>query len=255
MLSNFKIKQLITKIHKNLRIFNRNEKYFRTLLYHSVFKATFEEQNQDIYKLDFKLFKDQIEYLIEIKNYDFYSTDILKDKTPMNGIALTFDDGYFDNFNLVAPYLLEKKIPFTIFVITNFIKNSKKGFMNEENLKELSNNSLVSIGSHTCNHDDLTKINHEKVLEELKGSKSYLENLLGKEISLMSYPFGKYNNFVKKKVIEVGYKLAFSSNFYFNNENQDKLTLCRNEIWNSDILEVFDEKLKGNWDWLRYIKK
>ena len=77
MLSNFKIKQLITKIHKNLRIFNRNEK-FRTLMYHSVSNSSFEQENKDIYKLDFLLFKSQVEYLIEIKNYDFFSTQILK---------------------------------------------------------------------------------------------------------------------------------------------------------------------------------
>ena len=255
MLSNFKIKQLITKIHKNLRIFNRNKKKFRTLMYHSVSNSLFEQENKDIYRLDFLLFKSQIEYLIEIENYDFFSTQILKGEIPNNGVALTFDDGYFDNFSLVAPYLLEKKIPFTVFVITNYIKNNKNGFMSEKNLKDLSNNSLITIGSHTCNHKDLTKLHTEEVLNELIESKSYLENLLGKEVYSMSYPFGKYNNFIKQKVLEAGYKLAFSSKFYFNSDSQDKLSLCRNEIWNSDNLEHFDDKLKGNWDWLRYIKK
>ena len=86
--------------------------------------------------------------------------------------------------------------------------------MSEKNLKDLSNNSLITIGSHTCNHKDLTKLDPKEVLNELIESKSYLENLLGKEIYSMSYPFGKYNNSVKQKVLEAGYKLAFSSKFY-----------------------------------------
>lgn len=255
MLSKLKIKQIITKIHKNLRLFGRNQKNFRTLMYHSVSDSKVELRNNDMYKLDFLLFKSQIEYLIKIKNCNFFSTDKLKDEIPMDGVALTFDDGYLDNFNLAAPYLLEKNIPFTIFVITNFIKNNKEGFMSELNLKELSNNPLVTIGSHTCNHKNLTELNQDQLMNELKISKSYLENLIGKEVSSISYPYGKYNSIVKQKVFDAGYKLGFSSDFYFNDTNQDKLLLSRCEIWNSDFLDIFNDKLKGNWDWLRYIKK
>ena len=119
-------------------------------------------------------------------------------------------------------------------------------------LKELSKNSLVSIGSHSMNHYKLTEINNSLILDELKFSKLYLEDLLGKEISIFSYPHGKINKKVKEKVCESGYKLAFSSKFNGNNNNQDKLELCRSEIWNTDQIEVFNEKIDGDWDWLKY---
>ena len=79
-------------------------------------------------------------------------------------------------------------------------------------------------------------------MNELKISKSYLENLIGKEVSSISYPYGKYNSIVKQKVFDAGYKLGFSSDFYFNETNQDKLLLCRCEIWNSDFLDIFKDK-------------
>ena len=33
---------------------------------------------------------------------------------------------------------------------------------------------------------------------------------------------------------------------------QDKINLSRNEIWNTDTIKVFIEKLNGDWDWLKY---
>ena len=61
--------------------------------------------------------------------------------------------------------------------------------MSEKMLKELSENNLVSIGSHSENHNQLTKLNDLDLFNELNNSKSYLEDLLSKRISLFSYPF------------------------------------------------------------------
>ena len=68
----------------------------------------------------------------------------------------------------------------------------------------------------------------------------------------ISYPHGKFNIKIKQKVFDSGYKLAFSSKFGVNKKNQDKLALNRSEIWSTDEIEIFNEKLEGNWDWLRF---
>jgi len=72
------------------------------------------------------MFKDIIVYL-QNKGYEFISIDTMH-KYLLNNkfkhrkyIVLTFDDGYKDNYTFVYPYLLEKKIPFTIYVATDFI--------------------------------------------------------------------------------------------------------------------------------------
>ena len=89
-------------------------------------------------------------------------------------------------------------------------------------------------------------------VDELNYSKSYLEDLLGKQIEMLSYPHGKFNKKIKQKVFDNGYKLAFSSKFGVNKKNQDKLALNRSEIWSTDEIEIFNEKLEGNWDWLKF---
>ena len=44
---------------------------------------------------------------------------------PSNGICITFDDAVEDCYSLVAPFLFELNIPFSIFVISNFIKDKR----------------------------------------------------------------------------------------------------------------------------------
>ena len=68
----------------------------------------------------------------------------------------------------------------------------------------------------------------------------------------MSYAYGKYNDRVRDKVKKIGYKLAFTSDFNKKFDEQNKTNLSRNEIWNTDSIEVFNEKLNGDWDWLKY---
>ena len=133
-----------------------------------------------------------------------------------------------------------------------YIKNNKKNFINKKMLIDLSNNSLVSIASHSKSHPLLSKCNDKDLNSEIKDSKSYLEDLLGKEITQFSYPNGDYNLRVKDKIAQSGYKLAFCSNFNMNLSSENKFSLSRTEIWNSDSLKTFKEKLNGDWDWLKY---
>ena len=249
MNSSLKRKKIITKVYK---ILNRNQNFFRTLMYHSVFDDKIENKADNMWCLSLSLFKEQINLLKRNTIKKIYKSEILMTEAPSHGLSITFDDGYLDTYKIAAPLLIENNVPFTIFIITDFIKNKKKGYMNESMLKELSNNPLVTIGSHTVNHHQLTQINDKLIFDELNYSKSYLENLLGEKIETLSYPHGKFNEKIKQKVFDSGYELAFSSKFGVNKNNEDKLALSRSEIWNTDIIEIFNEKLKGNWDWLRY---
>ncbi len=243
----YKKKLLISQIYK---IFKNNHNSFRTLMYHSVLDDNSGIKNNELWELKYSLFKDHIDRIKDIKK--IYSSEILLSDCPTNGASITFDDGYQDTYEKAAPYLFEKNVPFTIFVITNFIKNKKKGYMSENMLKDLSNNDLVTIGSHTENHFKLTGLNDKELFNELYNSKVYLEDLLSKNIMSLSYPHGKHNNKVREKVKEAGYKLAFSSKFNSNEKQEDKLCLSRNEIWNSDTIDILNQKLLGNWDWMKY---
>ena len=249
MNSAYKRKLFITKIYI---IFKKKQSSFRTLMYHSIFDEKIENRHNQLWSLKSSLFKEQINFIVKDDNKKIYKTETLLSDCPTNGISITFDDGYLDTYEIASRYLIEHNIPFTIFAITNYIKNNKKGFMDRNMLKELSKNDLVTIGSHSASHCKFTELDDKSIYNELNYSKSYLEDLLGKEIITLSYPHGKFNNKIRDKVYEAGYKLAFTSKFNSNKKIENKLSLCRSEIWNTDTTEIFNQKLKGNWDWLNY---
>jgi peptidoglycan/xylan/chitin deacetylase (PgdA/CDA1 family) len=220
----------------------------RVLLYHSI---NLQGDQRDLWTLDRNTFIDHLDHLLSIDS-KFYKLLDLVESVPDNGIVITFDDGRLDNFDVAAPELLKREIPFSIFVISDYIKQGRRGYLSEEILIELSRNPLISIGSHGATHRKLSKLTGEALLFELQASKDYLEDLLNIEIQAFSYPHGDYCETMKPVMKKLGYKIAFTSNFGPNAFDQDKFSLNRTEIWNTDKLNIFQQKLNGNWDWLKY---
>lgn len=241
---NHNLKKLITSFYKPYsKAINNNG--LRILAYHSITnkKTNLWNLKEDIFLSHANFFKNHL---------DVHKSEDLINNIPSKGIVLTFDDGYKDNFEYVAPILFKLKIPFTIFVITDHIKNCETGFLNEKELKEIAKNPLVTIGSHSKTHARLAECDKKELNKEIFHSKHYLEDLLGQPIKLFSYPHGSYNSYVIENLKEANYKLAFSSHFDIVKPEDNKYYLNRNEIWNTDDIECLKEKLDGNWDWLKY---
>ena len=106
-------------------------------------------------------------------------------------IAMTFDDGIEDVYSIAYPFLKEHKIPFTVFIVTDFI--GQEGYITKEQLLTMANDPLVTIGSHGISHDVFTKMDTEEKKKELVESKEFLERLLGTPISFFAYSHGQYD--------------------------------------------------------------
>ena len=109
-------------------------------------------------------------------------------------IFITIDDGYKNNENVFAIFQKLKDERFqpsaTLFVISDFIGRPNR--LSKTELKTMAQSGFFSIQSHTATHPDLTKT---KNLEyELKDSKQNIEQITGKPVIALSYPFGSFNN-------------------------------------------------------------
>ena len=130
-------------------------------------------------------------------------------------VAVTFDDAFRNFHEVVWPILQEHAVPATLFVPTGFIDGTSPAPLTGVDLppcswgqlRELASSDLITIGSHTCTHPDLRRLDSRGLDAELRGSRARLEDELGVSIGSFCYPRGLWNRRVERQVIEV-YDLA-----------------------------------------------
>lgn len=96
----------------------------------------------------------------------------------------------------------------------------------------LDNNLIRSIsanyeiGGHGLNHSKLTELPGDMVREEVEGSKYWLEDTISRRIRMFCYPYGLYNDGVKKVVQRAGFVGARTAqNFQFA-PGKDPFAIC-----------------------------
>ena len=168
----------------------------------------------------------------------------------MLGITITFDDGYRDTLTIAAQTLAEKKLPFTVFVSSANITSGDSKFLNRHELIELSNISGATIGSHGHAHTHLAKMSSQDVTRDLKHSKDWLEQIVQKPVTTLSYPHGSYNNDVVRIASEIGFEFAATSKWGVFEVGTKKLEIPRIDVWSQDSRKVLQQKLLGQWEWI-----
>ena len=167
-------------------------------------------------------------------------------------IAVTFDDGYAHLADLLLYFIDKYKLKPTLFIPTAYIGHSNKWdysyfFHNDPHLDRVTIKRLsdagVKFGSHGHTHTALTKLTDQKLKEELLVSKNILEDLTGKNITSLSYPFGRYNKSVLEQTEASGYKFGLTMNFPTSNDSN--LTLGRYPVYFYDCIYTVNQKLNN----------
>lgn len=194
---------------------------------------------------------------------DYYQRNFKSDTL---NIALTFDDGYLNNYKYAIPILKKYKVPACFYITTihenesflwpdfldlvsfytkkrsiifeekEYVKSNKNEFvyngislknrckklsyqeilpihrifkeeweeiqtipideywklMTIDQIQEISDDPLFTIGSHSFTHSNLANIPIDEAKEEILKSKKILENILGHPINEFAFPFGTY---------------------------------------------------------------
>lgn len=145
---------------------------------------------------------------------------------PPKSIVITADDGWKSAYTYMYPIIKKYNIPVTLFIYPQTISTGKNA-MTWEELKELQNTGLFDIQSHTYSHPNfkqerkhLATANYEQfVNNELTKSKKILEEKMGKQITLLAWPFGIYDEYLEKEAKQAGYQMAFSIDARTANKN------------------------------------
>ena len=162
----------------------------KAMMYHLVM----EEPYNDYQALFVKPseFSYQLQILDEAGYEYLFAEEFHNTKRP--SVVLTFDDGYEDNYTNMFPILKKHSAKATIFLISDMIGTD--GYLNEAQIKEMSNSGLVSFQSHTVRHLDLSYQSEDVLKSEFAGSVERIEQITGKPVKALAYPAGSYNDTV-----------------------------------------------------------
>ncbi len=101
----------------------------------------------------------------------------------------------------------------------------------------------VEIGAHTVSHLRLTNITEAEAEFQIKYSKEYLEQLLGKNVDSFAYPHGDFNKETIRLVKESGFTNALTCKYGFAQDAQSIFEIPRKYITYFDNIESFILKL------------
>ena len=116
-------------------------------------------------------------------------------------VTTSWDDG--QKIDLKLAELLTKYGIKGTFYITVYKSYHTPLPLEKQDVVEISREH--EIGAHTLNHVDLTNTPVSEAKSEIEGSKSYIEELMGHQVKMFSYPFSRYNKEIMEIVKNAGF--------------------------------------------------
>lgn len=170
-------------------------------------------------------------------------------------VAITFDDGYLDNYQIAFPILQRYGFKATIFLATGFMGGrsewrtgelSQTRMMTWKHVREMASQG-ISFGSHTKTHPDLTILDAPSVSSQLLSSRDQIEHALGGPVEAFAYPYGRFTKNITTIVRVSGYRLACAAPIaYVGRASENAYQLRRTAVLSHDGLTGFKQKIRGD---------
>ena len=170
---------------------------------------------------------------------------------PPRAVAITADDGHRTVFSDMKPLVERYRIPVTLFIYPSAISNASYA-MTWEQLAELKATGLFSVESHCvlasqfshredagCPPTDYRKF----VDSQLNKSRQVLERRLGADVTMLSWPFGIYDDELIAAATKSGYLAAFTIERRKVSRGDNVMALPRFIVTNGDLGKRFENLL------------
>jgi peptidoglycan/xylan/chitin deacetylase (PgdA/CDA1 family) len=142
-------------------------------------------------------------------------------------VVVTFDDGFRSVFEVAAPILERLELPGNVYMVTDHPQAPERpmswdgveqwiGTEHEDGLRPMSWDQAGQladagweVGSHTASHPHLTQVADDAELaRQLEGSRTELEERLGRPCRTLAYPYGDHDERVVAAAGQAGYTAA-----------------------------------------------
>lgn len=169
---------------------------------------------------------------------------------PPRSVVVTADDGHKSVYTDMFPLIKKYHIPVTLFIYPSAISNASYA-MTWDQLREMRKNGLIEIESHTYWHPNFKRDKRrlgpsayrKSVDMQLKKSKEKLEKELGTRVDMLAWPFGIYDEDLKKEAAADGYIAAFTMERRRSRISDNIMTLPRYLMTDGDRGRVFGRLL------------
>ena len=141
-------------------------------------------------------------------------------RLPRKGVLFTFDDGCAELAEFAFPVLMRNGFPAIVFVVTGRMKDSTSWDARRPALEGascLSAEQIVSwsrrgieFGALGRTYRDLSDASEQELCDEICGSRSDLEEILGHRVEWFAYPYGRHST-PARKLVEETYTAAFTT--------------------------------------------
>jgi GT2 family glycosyltransferase/peptidoglycan/xylan/chitin deacetylase (PgdA/CDA1 family) len=180
-------------------------------------------------------------------------------------LAITFDDAFVSVRENALPVLKKYGLSAGVFVTTGCLGKPPNWpmaddcpdrddiVMSEQQVKELDGDGF-EILSHTISHSALTRVDDDRLQEELVDSQRELRRMIDREIVGISYPYGEYDSRVCDAARRAGYKFGFTVEPQMVNHSIDNLSIGRFSVSPKDGLFKFRLKVHGSYQAERYLR-
>lgn len=225
------------------------EKEAAVLMYHSI-------GNNDY---DFTVrpedFERQIKYLKDNRFKFLKLSDIggLIEGTimPEKGVALTFDDGYKDFYEIALPILRKYGASAILFIHADRRSDNLENnlsLMSWEDVKSAKENGM-EIGSHTYSHPNLKEAGEDEMKFEIDQSEEVFLEKLGEIPKVIAYPGGKFNEKVIATFEKRGYQLGFTIDRGLILKGNSPFRIKRNGVEKRTSFLEFKTRVSGANHW------
>jgi peptidoglycan/xylan/chitin deacetylase (PgdA/CDA1 family) len=169
---------------------------------------------------------------------------------PARAVAITADDGHRTVFSDMKPLVERYRIPVTLFIYPSAISNASYA-LTWEQLVELKATRFFSVESHTYWHPNfhiekrrLSAEDYQKFVDnQLNKSREILERRLSGQVTMLSWPFGIYDDDLIAAATKSGYVAAFTIDRRKVVRGDNLMALPRFIVTNGDVGTRFESLL------------
>lgn len=163
---------------------------------------------------------------------EFYKHHVFGQPLPAKPVIITFDDAYEDVYYNALPLLKAYGMKATVFVVADWVgkNNGWENYPGKVERKTMDWSQLrewrlagMEVGSHTLNHQFLSRLSTENVWHELSASKRILEERLDTQVEFLCYPYGDFDKRTQMLAQKAGYKAAVAID--------DNVPLLKNDLY------------------------